>query len=161
MMQRFGHRDTFAIEVGGPPAYVVEAGDAEVSDVRVVDIWAGGKWLTRHDNAAYVPTLVRHMRGTAERVRRRELPRRPFPWRSPAEVFRLLSANDSKFRQQFWLLHDWDEILDNVETYTWLDDSLVSACRISRPSRTGVFVFRVPPDEFVATIDGAVSLLAS
>lgn len=160
-MRRFGHRATFAIEVGGLPTYVVEAGATQVSDVRVVDIWAGGKWLTCHDNAAYVPTLVRCMRGTAELVRRREVPRRPFPWRSPAEVFRLLSANDREWRERFWLLRDWDEILDNVETYTWLDDSLVVACRIWRPSRTEVFVARVPPDEFVATIDGAISLLDS
>lgn len=160
-MRRFGDRGTFAIEVGDLPAYVVEAGGAQVSDVRVVDVWAGGKWLTCHDNAAYVPTLVGQLRATAERVRRREVPRRPFPWRSPAEAFRLLSARDSEFREQFWLLHGWDEILDNVETYTWLEDSLVLACRIWRPSRTEVFVSRVPPDGFVAAIDGVVSLLDS
>jgi hypothetical protein len=159
--RRFGHRDTFAVEVGGLPAYVVAAGETHVSDFRVVDLWAGGTWLTCHDNAAYVPTLVHQMRSAAELVRRREVPRCPFPWQSPAEVFRLLKANDSEFRQQFWLLHHWDEILDNVETYTWLDDLLVIACQIRQPFHTEVFVARVPPDEFVATIDEAVSLLGS
>ena len=159
MTHRFGHRATFAVEVGGLPSYVVEAGETQVSDLRVVDVWAGGKWLTCHDNAAYAPTLVHHMRSTAELVRRREVPQRPFPWRSPAEVFRLLNANDSEFRERFWLLRHWDEILDNVETYTWLDDLLVVACQIWRPCRTEVFVARVPPDEFAATIDDAADLL--
>lgn len=159
-MQRFGHRATLAIEVGGLPAYVVEAGETQASDVRVVDVWAGGTWLTCHDNAAYVPTLVHHMRGATELVRRREVPRCPFPSQSPAEVFRLLHADDSELREQFWLLRHWDEILDNVETYTWLDDLLVIAGQIWRPSHTEVFVARVSPDEFVATVDDAVEFLA-
>lgn len=161
MMRRFGNRATFAVEVGGLPAYVVEAGVTGVSDFRVVDLWAGGRWLTCHDNAAHVPTLVHQMRSVAELVRRREVPRRPFPWRSPAEVFRLLSANDSEFREQFWVLRNWDEILDNVETYAWLDDLLVVACRIRKPFRTQVFVARVDPDEFVSTVNEAISFLGS
>ena len=158
-MQRFGCRATFAVEVGSLPAYVVEAGETRASDVRVVDVWAGGEWLTCHDNAAYVPTLVHRMRSAAELVRRREVPRCPFPAQSPAEVFRLLQANDGEFREQFWLLRHWDEILDNVETYTWLDDLLVITGQIWRPSRTQVFVTRVSPDEFVATVEDAVEFL--
>ena len=161
MMQSFGHRATFAVEVGGLPAYLVEAGQTQVSDFRVVDLWAGGKRLTCHDNAAYTPTLVHHMRSAAELVRQGKVPRRPFPWRSPAEVFRLLHANDSEFREQFRLLSHWDEILDNVETYTWLDDLLVVACRIRQPIRSEIFVARVPPEEFVATVDEAARLLDS
>lgn len=158
-MQTFGHRATFAVEVGGLPAYLVEAGQTQVSDFRVVDLWAGGKRLTCHDNAAYTPTLVHHMRFSAELVQRRKVPPCPFPWRSPAEVFRLLNANESDFREQFWLLRHWDEILDNVETYAWLDGPLVVACRIRQPVRSEIFVARVPPDEFVATIDEAARLL--
>jgi hypothetical protein len=158
-MQPFGHRATFAVEVGGLPAYLVEAGQTQVSDVRVVDLWAGGKQLTCHSNAAHVPTLVHHLRSAADLVRRRKVPPRPFPWRSPAEVFRLLSANESEFREQFWLLRHWDEILDNVETYTWLDELLVVACRLRQPVRSEIFVARVPPDEFVATVEDAARLL--
>jgi hypothetical protein len=166
MTQRFGNRATFAVEVGGLPAYLVEAGlvkagETQVFDFRVVDLWLGGRLLTCHDNAAYVPTIVHHMRYAAELVRRREIPLRPFPWRSPAEVFRILHANDSEFGGQFWLFRHWDEILDSVETYTWLDDLLVVAYRIWRPYRTEVFVARVPPDEFVSTIDEAVDFLGS
>jgi hypothetical protein len=80
-----------------------------VSDFRVVDLWADGKRLTCHDNAAFTPTLVHHMRSAAERVRRREVPPCPFPW---------------------------------------------------RPSRSGIFVARVSPDEFVTTVDEAVHFLA-
>ncbi|GAA2588391.1 hypothetical protein GCM10010435_78450 [Winogradskya consettensis] len=158
-MQPFGHRDTFAVEVCGLPAYLVEAGQTQASHFRVVDLWAGGKQLTSHDNTAYTPTLVHHMRSAAELVRRRQVPRCPFPWRSPAEIFRLLNANGSEFRERFWLLSHWDEILDDVETYTWLDEVLVIACRIRRPSRSEIFVARVPPDEFVATIGEAARLL--
>jgi hypothetical protein len=130
-----------------------------VSDFRIVDLWAGGRRLTCHDNAAYTPTLVLYMRSAAELVRGRKVPPCPFPWRSPAEVFRLLNANESELREQFWLLRHWDEIVDNVETYTWLDDALVLACRIRQPFRSEIFVARVPPDEFVATIDEAARIL--
>ncbi|MGK5683457.1 hypothetical protein [Actinoplanes sp. URMC 104] len=125
-----------------------------------MDVWAGGRRLTCRDNAAYVPTLVHHMRSAAELVRQRKVPPSPFPWRSPAEVFRLLNANDSELRQRFWLLRHWDEVLDNVETYAWLDDRLVIACRIRQPIRTDVFVARVTPGEFVATVEEALGLLA-
>lgn len=160
-MRRFGHRATFAVEVGGLPAYLAEAGQTQAPDLRIVDLWAGGWRLTCHDNAAYTPTLVLSMRSAAELVRRRKVPRCPFPWRSPAEVFRLLNANDGEFRQRFWMLHDWDEILDNVQSFTWLDDQLVLACRIRKPFSSEIFVARVPPAEFVATIDEAVRFLDS
>jgi hypothetical protein len=160
VMRRFGDRATLAVEVGGLPDYVVAAGATQTSAVRVVDVWAGGKCLTRHDNAAYVPTLVADMRHSAELVRRKEVPARPFPWRSPAEVFRLLRANETEFRQRFWLLNPWDEIMDGVETYTWLDGPLlVIAARIRRPVPTEIFVARVPQDAFVTTVDEAVNCL--
>ncbi|WP_236048431.1 hypothetical protein [Paractinoplanes ovalisporus] len=159
-MRSFGRRATFAVEVGGLPAFAVEAGATRATNLREVDVWAGGRRLTCHDNTAFVPTLVHHMRSTAELIQQRAIPPSPFPWRSPAEVFRLLNANDSEFRQRFWLLHDWDEILDNVETYAWLDDQLVIACRIQRPIRSEVFVARLDPDECVTTINEAVDFLA-
>lgn len=160
-MRRFGDRATFAVEVGGLPDYVVAAGATHTSEVREVDVWAGGKCLTRHDNAAFVPTLVPDLRHSAELVRRKEVPARPFPWRSPAEVFRLLRANETEFRQRFWLLNTWDEIMDSVETYTWVDGPLlVIAARIRRPVPTEIFVARVPQDEFVATVDEAASFLS-
>jgi hypothetical protein len=108
-----------------------------------------------------VPTLVADMRCSAELVRRKEVPARPFPRRSPAEVFRLLRANETEFRQRFWLLNPWDEIMDSAETYTWVDGPLlVIAARIRRPVHTEIFVARVPQDEFVTTVDEAVSFLS-
>ncbi|WP_305783377.1 hypothetical protein [Symbioplanes lichenis] len=156
----FGRRATFAIEVGGPPAYVVEAGATEATSVREVDVWADGRRLTCHDNAAYVPTLVPQLRSAADLVRQRAVPACPFPGRSPAEVFDCLSANDTGFAQRFWLLRHWDEILDNVETYAWLGDQLVITGRIRQPAQPDVFVAPVDPAEFVATLDEAVALLA-
>ena len=159
MRRTFGHRAAFAVEVGGLPAYLVALGQTRVSDVRTVDLWAGGERLTCHDSAAYTPTLVHHMRSAAELVRQRKIRPCPFPWRSPAEVFRLLNSDGSGLGEQFWLLRHWDEFLDNVETYTWLDEVLVVACQIRQPFRSEIFVARVPPDEFVATVDEAVHLL--
>jgi hypothetical protein len=161
VMRRFGDRATFAVEGGGLPDYVVAAGATQTSEVREVDVWAGGKCLTRHDNAAFVPTLVPDMRYSAELVRRKDVPARPFPWRSPAEVFRLLHANETEFRQRFWLMNTWDEIMDSVETYTWLDGPLlVIAARIHRPVHTDIFVARVPQDEFLTTVDEAATFLS-
>jgi hypothetical protein len=39
MTQRFGDRTTFAVEVG----------QSMSADLRVVDLWAAGKWLTTDD----------------------------------------------------------------------------------------------------------------
>jgi hypothetical protein len=64
MTRRFGRRDTFAAEVG----------EAEPPDMRVVDLWAAGTWLTTDDNVAYVPSLCHYLRMEAARVRARDVP---------------------------------------------------------------------------------------
>jgi hypothetical protein len=62
MTRRFGDRARFCVEVG------------EVShNLRVVDLWAGGKWLTTDDNFAFPPTFIHAIRTTAAQVRRGEV----------------------------------------------------------------------------------------
>jgi hypothetical protein len=56
VIERFGDRETFAVEVGS------SAGSAAL---RVVDIWAAGKRLTVDDNVAYIPSFLPAIRGTA------------------------------------------------------------------------------------------------
>lgn len=154
MTIRFGDRATFAVEIVErvPPA------------LRVVDLWAAGKWLTTHDNVAYVPSLCHYMRLAVEQVRRREIRPCPFPELPPEEIFRRLQADETEFREQYWFM-EWSEIVDNVSRYAYLDDNLVILFAFRRadhpyPEDPGeVYVARISPDEFVATLQGAIDLL--
>ncbi len=156
MTRRFGDRATFCVEIGEitPPA------------LRVIDLWAAGTWLTTDDNTAYVPSFSWYMRRDAERVRRRDVPPSPFPGRAPEEVFRLLHADETEFRVQFWFLR-WSETVDNVSAYAYLDGDLVIVFQFWRtthpfPDDLGkVFVARIPPDEFAAVVEEAADVLDS
>lgn len=163
MTRRFGDRARFAVEVGEvwPPPPALTTGN-----LRTVDLWAGGKWLTTDDNTAFLPSFIRFLRSTAAQVRCREVSPFPFPGRSPEEIFRLLLADDeTDFREQFWLLH-WGETVDNVTSYAYLDgDDLMIVFSYWRaehpfPEDLGkVFVARIPADEFTAVLDQAADLL--
>lgn len=154
MTRRFGNRDTFAVEVG----------EALSPNLRVVDLWAAGKMLTAYDNVAYVPSLCHYMRFAAAQVRQREIRPCPFPELSPEEIFRRLDADETDFREQYWFMQ-WSEIVDNVSRYAYLDDDLVIVFAFRRadhpsPEDLGkVFVARIPPDEFAATLDQAADRL--
>lgn len=154
MTRCFGDRATFAVEIG----------EIESHTLRVVDLWAAGKRLTIDDNSAFVPFLSRIMRSTAAEVRRRDVRPCPFPGRAPEEIFRLLHADETEFREQFWFMQ-WGETVDNVSTYAYLDDDLVIVFAFWRathpfPEDLGkVFVARIPPEEFVATVEEAADLL--
>lgn len=132
--------------------------------LRVVDLWAAGKWVTTDDNSVYVPSFSWSMRLDAERVRRRDVEACPFPGSEPDDTFRLLQAGKTEFREKFWFMR-WGETVDNVSAYTYLDDDLVIIFGFWRESHPfpedmgTVFVARVPPDEFVATVEEAADLL--
>jgi hypothetical protein len=154
--ERFGDRDTFAIEIG--PA----AGSAAL---RAVDLWATGKQLTLDDNVAYVPSLLPAMRRTATDVRERSVPPCPFPGRSPDVIFQLPERDETKFREHYWFLY-WDEIVDNVSKHAFLDcDSLVLifAFRESMyptlEDQGRAFVATIGVADFVTAVGAAVKLL--
>ncbi|WP_433133729.1 hypothetical protein ACQPWW_16645 [Micromonospora sp. CA-240977] len=153
-MTQIGNRDTFAVEVGEPVS----------PNLRVVDLWAAGKRLTAYDNVAYVPSLCHYLRSASAQVRRREIRPCPFPGRSPEEIFRRLEADGTEFRERYWFLQ-WSEIVDNVTPYAYLDDDLTIVFAFGRashlfPDDVGkIFVARIPPDSFAATLDRAVDLL--
>ncbi|MEV4385383.1 hypothetical protein AB0J68_06585 [Micromonospora sp. NPDC049580] len=152
-MAQFGNRETFALDVG----------EALSPSLRVVDLWAAGKMLTARDNMAYVPSLRHYIRSASARVRGREIQPCPFPEQSPEAIFRRLEAEQTEFREQYWFLR-WSEIVDNVESYAYLDDDLVIVFAFRgaglSPEDVGkVFVARVPPDNFAATLDQAADLL--
>lgn len=155
MTLRCGDRATFAVEIGGQAT----------PGLRVVDLWAAGRRLTVHDNAAYVPSLTWYMRHDARRVRERALAACPFPGRPPEEVFRRLRADRTELPERFWFMR-WSEIVDNVSMYAYLDDDLVITFQFGRgdhpfPRERGeVFVARMPPETFAAVVTEAADLLS-
>jgi hypothetical protein len=154
MTRRFGDRATFAVEVGA----IASPG------LRVVDLWVAGKRLTVNDNAAYVPSLSAYMRMDAQRVHQRDIAGCPSPGREPEEIFLLLYADETEFREQFWFMR-WSEIVDNVSIYAYLDGDLAIVFKFWRedhpvPEELGkVFVARIPPKKFVAIVENATGLL--
>jgi hypothetical protein len=154
MAKRFGGRATFAVEVG----------QLQPSDLRIVDLWAAGTLLTTNDNTAYVPSFSPSLRSSAARVRRREARPCPFPERSPEQNFQRLHADQTGFREQYWFMH-WGETVDNVSAYAYLNGDLVIVFtfqRIQQPFLENcgqVFVARIPPQEFVDTLEAAADFL--
>ncbi|MFI6273416.1 hypothetical protein [Micromonospora zamorensis] len=154
MTRCFGDRATFAVEIG----------KIESRALRVVDLWLAGKRLTVDDNSAFVPFFLRIMRSSAAEVRRRDVKPCPFPGRTPEQIFWLLHADETELREQFWFMQ-WGETVDNLLKYAYLDDDLVIVFQFWRathpsPEDLGkVFVARIPPDEFVATVEEAADLL--
>ncbi|WP_430495924.1 hypothetical protein ACQRWP_16790 [Micromonospora trifolii] len=154
MTRRFGDPATFAVEIG----------EVEPHQLRAVDLWAAGKRLTIKDSHAFLPFFIRVMRSSAAQVRRRDVEPCPVPGRTPEEIFRLLHADDTEFREQSWFLQ-WGETVDNVFKYAYLDDDLVIVFAFWRPDQPfpddlgKVFVARIPPEEFVATVEQAADLL--
>ncbi|MFK3983436.1 hypothetical protein ACI2K4_24010 [Micromonospora sp. NPDC050397] len=156
MVQQFGDRATFAVEIG-------EFWGGS-SQLRIVDLWAAGKRLTVDDNCAYLPSFTYAMRSTAARVRHGDVGSCPFPGRSPEEIFRLLVADETESREQYWFMQ-WGPTVDNLSKYAYLDGDLVLVFTFWRPThpvpgeRDRVFVATIPPADFVATIEAAVGLL--
>ncbi|WP_343447795.1 hypothetical protein [Micromonospora schwarzwaldensis] len=154
MTRRFGDRAIFAVEVG----------ESISSELRVVDLWAAGKWLTTDDNVAFLPSFLRFLRSSAAQVRRRDVQACPYLERTPEEIFGLLKADETEFREQFCFM-TWGETVDNVSRYAWMDDDLVIVFAFRRPAHPfpedlgRVFVARIPPDAFATTLEEAADLL--
>ncbi|MEU4621855.1 hypothetical protein AB0G04_18015 [Actinoplanes sp. NPDC023801] len=152
-----------AVEVGEvwPPPPALATGD-----LRTVDLWAGGTWLTTSDNTAYVPSFTLYMRREAEQVRRRDIKLSPFPGHSPEEVCRLLYAEmgESDFPWQFRLM-DWGPTTDDVTCFAYLNgDELVLTLvrQEDKPSpedQAKVVVAKILADEFVAVLTESSDLL--
>jgi hypothetical protein len=104
-MRRFGDRATFAIEIGG-----FDGG------LRIVDLWAGGKWLSVSDNVSYVPSLCNLMRSSADRVSRGEVLGSPVPGCTPEQVFWLLCQDSEELAESHWFMH-WGDGTDNLRIY--------------------------------------------
>ncbi|WDZ84579.1 hypothetical protein [Micromonospora cathayae] len=154
MTRCFGDRATIAVEVG----------EVQPPSLRIVDLWVAGKRLTIDDNSVFVPFFSRAMRSSAAQVRRGNVKPCPFPGHAPEEIFRLLQADETGYREQFWFMQ-WGETVDNVSAYAYLEDELVILFAFWRASHPfpedlgKVFVARIPPNEFAATIEESADLL--
>ncbi|MCA2216955.1 hypothetical protein [Jidongwangia harbinensis] len=154
MTRQFGDRATFGVEIG----------EIASPGLRVVDLWAADTWLTSDDNAAYVPSFVLSMRRDAERVRRGDVPPCPFPGRPPQEIHRLLLADQTEFREQFWFLQ-WGETVDNVAAFAYRDGDLVIVFQAwptkhsVAQDRAEILAVRIPPDDFAAIVEDAAAVL--
>jgi hypothetical protein len=154
MTQLFGNRATFAVDVG----------PLDSSDLRTVDLWAGGTLLTPVDNMAFVPAFTHLMRSSAARVRQGKVPNRPYPWLSPEENFRRLHADQTEFSERYWFLH-WGETVDNVAAYAYLNGDLMIPFTFWRadhpsPQEIGkVFLAQIPPQDLVEILEAAADFL--
>jgi hypothetical protein len=115
-----------------------------------------GKQLTVNDNVAYVPSLLYAIRRTAAKVRGRSVPPCSFPGMAPEVIFELLERDKTAFREHYWFLQ-WDEIVDNVSKYAYLDrGSLVLMFAFPGPAhptledRGSIFVATIQVDSLRA-----------
>jgi hypothetical protein len=99
------------------------------------------------------------MRGTAGEVRERSVPPCPFPGQSPDVIFQLLERDETEFREHYWFLR-WDEIVDNVSRYAYLDhESLVLMFAFreltypKRAERGRVFVATIGVADFATVVE--------
>jgi hypothetical protein len=101
----FGDKQQFAVEVG-------EFWQG-YQQLRRVDLWVRGRWLTCDDNTVYVPQFCAAVRRTVNWLMSGCDLTPPFLGVSPLEVHRKLLALEDETREKFWFPH-WGPTTDNV-----------------------------------------------
>jgi hypothetical protein len=152
-----GDKNHFAAEIG--------ESEADTTQLRRVDLWAAGHWLTCDDNTAYVPTFCTDVYFTLRRIRSGSELSLPFHGVSPEETHRRLLEVDDGTREQFWF-PCWGPTTDNIVGHIfrvgkklvitfefWRDTHLV-------PKERGmVFKAELPQAEFVDVLDRMLAAL--
>ena len=123
MTQRFGERNTFAIELGKP--------DEASPDLRTVDVYAAGRWLTCADNVAFLPQFIGSLNDdlnwliTPPTQKRDKL---PFDTLSPTENHNemLKIATEDNDLHLFHRFMDWGPTADNVSMHLFRSDGTAS-----------------------------------
>jgi hypothetical protein len=114
-MKRFGSRSTFAMEICDP--------DPTTPDLRIVDVYADGRWLTCADNVVYAPQFAGSVCDDLERVISEHLPQRdniPFPDHTVEENHCRMLELAADIDNEMCELHenhrfmDWGPTADNV-----------------------------------------------
>ena len=114
MIQRFGERNTFALELG--------AADETSADLRIVDVYAGGRWLTCDDNVVFLSQFIGSLNDdlnwlvTPATQKRDKLPFSALtPLANHKELLEL--ANDDNELHLFHRFMDWGPTADNVSMH--------------------------------------------
>jgi hypothetical protein len=128
-------------------------------------VYAGGRRLTVDDDVAFVPSVRWLMQDDAERVSAGAVPPNPAVGRTPEEIYEVLHADDTEWREHFWLLQ-WGPTLDNVLFYAYVEaDELVivfAFCRDQHPGPEEVgrpYIARVGRDRFARDLAAAAAAL--
>ena len=105
---RYGSRHHFAIEI---------ASEAPEPEVRTVNIWGAGQWLTCDDNSAYVPVFASQLEHTARYLIASDRLAPPWPNLNPEEIHRRLDAQDDV--RETYRFMNWGPTTDNVTAYVF------------------------------------------
>ena len=165
--RRFGDRASFAIEVG---ELLAEENGSVPQDpsIRLVDVWAGGRWLTCDDNHVYVPHFAGMLSNEVSSLPKNlqgERLARPWPELSVADNFRRLrNEADSGDNRQYlaYRFMDWGPSADNVSALLFCEGGMAFIPlsfwreRHHDPAELGqVFVVELPALELVAVLHEA------
>ena len=162
-MKQFGTRQTFAIEIGGY--------QSPSSELRVVDVYADGQFLTCDDNTVYLPAFIGALQSDIQRMSADHTPchdAMPFETLSPIENHRRLLA-DAETDNDLHLFHrfmDWGPTADNVSMHLFrIDDmahipfSFWRETHHDKRQLDQVYCAQLPYLDLFAVIQDAVQLL--
>ncbi len=155
MAALFGDKQRFAAEVGE----LWHGSD----QMRRVDLWAAGRWLTCDDNTVFIPQFCMSVWDTLSWLRSECDLSLPYPNLSPVESHRQLLAVDDGSREQFWFPL-WGPTTDNVSGHVFrkgerLTITLEFWRETHQPAheRGQVFVAELPESEFVRVLEQMLS----
>lgn len=158
-MMRFGDRARFAVEIG-------EFSD-DSRQLRRVDLWAAGRWLTCDDHWAYLPAFCNAVQHTVTSVTLGGDLELPFSGLCAADTHRRFLAADDEAGQRFRTL-DWGPTTDNVLAMLFRlgPDHLALTFRFWREThhdldeRETIFTAEMPESEFVRVLAHAIGALS-
>lgn len=157
--QLFGDKRHFAIEVGESPS-------PTNSQLRRVDIWAAGHWITCDDNHAYIPQFSFAIRSEVARLRAGVDITLPDSTATPQAAFSLCQQNH--LLQQRFLFLDWGPTTDNILAYAFrVGSQLLVPFKFWRPEHANpkerelVFVADCLETEFIDVMEKTVCALGN
>jgi hypothetical protein len=158
-----------ALLLGSKERFAVEVGEWRGGNLRRVDAWAAGQWLTCDDNTAFVRQLRLSVQQDLARLDSIKEAPSPFPGLPPAAVHQQLLSNDDGRRERWGFLR-WGPTTDNLLTHVFRDgDHLVLTGEFWREEhlrrnpehRGAVFVAEIEAEELAGILQGAVAALGS
>lgn len=121
-IQRFGSRSTFAFEIGD--------NYESHSDLRTVDVYSDGRWLTCDDNVVYIPQFLNALTCDLDRLVFPPDPKRdtpPKPDLSPKDNHKYLKelAREDYTLHMHYRFMDWGPTADNVSMHFFRENGKI------------------------------------